>query len=60
MPSVSGQETALADAVQDALASQAPHLRLLRSGNAVLARTDLGRPQRVLLAGHLDTVPVAG
>lgn len=60
VPSVSGKETALADAVQDALASQAPHLRLLRSGNAVLARTDLGRPQRVLLAGHLDTVPVAG
>ncbi len=60
VPSVSGHEAALADAVQDALASQAPHLRLLRSGNAVLARTDLGRPQRVLLAGHLDTVPVAG
>ena|ERR1051326_9028599 len=60
VPSVSGQETALADAVQHALAVQAPHLQLLRSGDAVLARTDLGRPQRVLLAGHLDTVPVAG
>ncbi|HEX2297811.1 MAG TPA: succinyl-diaminopimelate desuccinylase [Pseudonocardiaceae bacterium] len=59
VPSVSGQETALADAVQHALAEQAPHLQLLRSGDAVLARTDLGRPQRVLLAGHLDTVPVA-
>jgi succinyl-diaminopimelate desuccinylase len=57
--SVSGDETELADAVQAALAAQAPHLQVLRSGNAVLARTDLGRPQRVLLAGHLDTVPVA-
>ena len=60
VPSVSGEEAALADAVQAALAAQAPHLQLLRSGNTVLARTDLGRPQRVLLAGHLDTVPVAG
>jgi succinyl-diaminopimelate desuccinylase len=60
IPSVSGEEAALADAVQAALAAQAPHLQLLRSGNTVLARTDLGRPQRVLLAGHLDTVPVAG
>jgi succinyl-diaminopimelate desuccinylase len=59
-PSVSGEETALADAVQAALSAQAPHLRLLRSGNTVLARTDLDRPQRVLLAGHLDTVPIAG
>ncbi|MGH3751798.1 MAG: succinyl-diaminopimelate desuccinylase [Pseudonocardiaceae bacterium] len=60
IPSVSGQEAALADAVQAALAAQAPHLRLLRCGNTVLARTELGRPQRVLLAGHLDTVPIAG
>jgi succinyl-diaminopimelate desuccinylase len=60
VPSVSGEEDALADAVARALAAQAPHLRLLRSGNTVLARTDLDRAQRVLLAGHLDTVPVAG
>ncbi len=59
IPSVSGQEAALADAVQAALAAQAPHLRLQRCGNTVLARTELGRPQRVLLAGHLDTVPIA-
>ena len=25
-----------------------------------MARTELGRPQRVVLAGHIDTVPVAG
>ena len=30
-----------------------------RLGNVVLARTDLGRPTRVLLAGHIDTVPIA-
>src|SRR5918997_1514025 len=59
VPSVSGQEGALADAVQVALATQAPHLELLRSGHAVLARTRLGRARRVLLAGHLDTVPIA-
>ena len=59
VPSVSGQEAALAGAVAQALAAQAPHLELLRVGNTVLARTALGRPQRVLLAGHLDTVPIA-
>ncbi|HET9141668.1 succinyl-diaminopimelate desuccinylase, partial [Actinophytocola sp.] len=37
---------------------QAGHLEVTRSGNAVLARTNLGRPARVVLAGHLDTVPV--
>ncbi|MGH7869830.1 MAG: hypothetical protein ACREP9_19905, partial [Candidatus Dormibacteraceae bacterium] len=40
--SVSGEEDTLADAVQRALAEQAPHLQLLRSGNTVLARTELG------------------
>ncbi len=59
VPSVSGQEAVLADAVAAALAEQAPQLHLLRSGNTVLARTDLGRERRVLLAGHLDTVPNA-
>ncbi|WP_308257729.1 succinyl-diaminopimelate desuccinylase [Pseudonocardia lacus] len=59
VPSVSGEEAALADALERALRAQAPHLELLRSGNAVLARTDLGRERRVLLAGHIDTVPIA-
>jgi succinyl-diaminopimelate desuccinylase len=58
LPSESGAETAIADAVQEALAAQAPHLELVRSGNAVLARTDLGRRSRVVFAGHLDTVPI--
>ncbi|MDQ6937866.1 MAG: succinyl-diaminopimelate desuccinylase [Actinomycetota bacterium] len=56
--SVSGHETELADLVQDALSSL-PRLTLWRRGNVVGARTELGRAQRVVLAGHLDTVPVA-
>lgn len=57
IPSVSGGETAIADAVEAALAS-APHLEVLRDGDAVVARTHLGRPHRVVVAGHLDTVPI--
>jgi succinyl-diaminopimelate desuccinylase len=56
--SVSGDEVRLADLVHEALAEQ-PHLKVERVGNNVVARTDLGRDRRVLLAGHLDTVPVA-
>ncbi|GAA2852989.1 succinyl-diaminopimelate desuccinylase [Pseudonocardia halophobica] len=59
MASVSGEERALADAVEAALRAQAPHFEVLRDGDAVLARTNLGRERRVLLAGHLDTVPIA-
>jgi succinyl-diaminopimelate desuccinylase len=59
VPSVSGSERMLADALEAALREQAPHLEVLRSGEAVLARTHLGRASRVLLAGHIDTVPVA-
>jgi succinyl-diaminopimelate desuccinylase len=60
IPSVSGAEGELAAAVEAALRDQAGHLEVVRSGNAVLARTRLGRPSRVVLAGHLDTVPVNG
>lgn len=59
VPSVSGDEAGLADAVERALREQAPHLEVVRNGDAVLARTHLGRERRVLLAGHLDTVPIA-
>ncbi|SFF36986.1 succinyl-diaminopimelate desuccinylase [Blastococcus tunisiensis] len=58
-PSVSGSEEPLADAVEAALRALAG-LEVERVGNSVLARTNLGRPTRVVLAGHLDTVPVAG
>ncbi|RRD30598.1 succinyl-diaminopimelate desuccinylase [Actinomyces bowdenii] len=56
--SVSGSEGPLADAVQEALAPL-PHLEVLRHGNTVVARTALGRAERVVIAGHLDTVPVS-
>lgn len=56
--SVSGAEAALADAVEAALRAY-PHLEVLRDGDAVVARTHLGRASRVVVAGHLDTVPVA-
>jgi succinyl-diaminopimelate desuccinylase len=58
IPSVSGDEAEIALAVETALRSQAPHLEVARSGNAVLARSSLGRPSRVIMAGHIDTVPV--
>jgi succinyl-diaminopimelate desuccinylase len=58
VPSVSGDERGLADSVEAALRAL-PHLEVVRSGDAVLARTHLGREHRVLLAGHLDTVPIA-
>lgn len=58
VPSVSGDETPLADAVEVALRGLA-HLRVDRDGDTVVARTSLGRAQRVVVAGHLDTVPVA-
>ncbi|MCV2489382.1 succinyl-diaminopimelate desuccinylase [Geodermatophilus sp. YIM 151500] len=58
-PSVSGTEEALADAVEAALRGVGG-LEVDRVGNAVLARTNLDRPTRVVLAGHLDTVPIAG
>jgi len=56
LESVSGSEKQLADAIERALAL--PHLRVLRDGNAVVASTNSGKP-RVLIAGHIDTVPVA-
>jgi succinyl-diaminopimelate desuccinylase len=59
IPSMSGEEKEIADAVELALRAVG-HLEVLRDGDAVVARTSLGRPARVLLAGHLDTVPVAG
>ncbi|HET6818218.1 MAG TPA: succinyl-diaminopimelate desuccinylase [Mycobacteriales bacterium] len=58
VPSPSGGEGRLADEIETAL-QQVPHLKVERDGDAVLARTDLGRAQRVVIAGHLDTVPVA-
>ncbi|WP_068625356.1 succinyl-diaminopimelate desuccinylase [Oerskovia enterophila] len=57
VPSVSGDERALADAVEAALRPLA-HLDVVRDGNAIVARTHLGRSRRVVIAGHIDTVPL--
>ncbi|TFV81684.1 succinyl-diaminopimelate desuccinylase [Microbacterium sp. dk485] len=57
IPSVSGEETPLADAIEAAVRAL-PHLEVLREGDTIIARTDLGRAQRVVIAGHIDTVPI--
>ena len=46
-------------ALADPAANAERHLEVLRDGDTVIARTHHGRDRRVLLAGHLDTVPVA-
>jgi succinyl-diaminopimelate desuccinylase len=58
VPSVSGDEVRLADLVEAALHG-CEGLAVRRDGNVVLARADRGAGQRVVLAGHLDTVPIA-
>lgn len=55
--SVSGNETTIADAIQASLAA-ASHLEIIRDADAIVARTHLGRDKRVVIAGHIDTVPV--
>ncbi|MGH3330752.1 MAG: succinyl-diaminopimelate desuccinylase [Nocardioidaceae bacterium] len=55
--SVSGHEQAIADAVESALVAL-PHLEVFRKGNTIVARTDHGHAERVVIAGHLDTVPL--
>lgn len=59
IPSVSLGETAIADAIQDRLA-RVPGLIVERFDDNVVARTERGLGRRVVLAGHTDTVPVAG
>jgi succinyl-diaminopimelate desuccinylase len=59
VPSPSRGEGALADMVEDALRA-CPWLQLERVGDNVIARSTLGHGQRLVLAGHLDTVPANG
>ncbi|MET0953442.1 MAG: succinyl-diaminopimelate desuccinylase [Aeromicrobium sp.] len=49
-------EAEIADAVEAALRTY-PHLEVVRDGHTIVARTHLGRAERVVIAGHLDTVP---
>ena len=60
VPSVSRQEGVLADGVERRLAERASRLALTRVGNTVIVRTELGRDRRIVLGGHLDTVPANG
>jgi succinyl-diaminopimelate desuccinylase len=56
--SVSGGEGRIADAIEAALRAL-PHLKVTRDGDAVIAATNLARSERVVLAGHVDTVPLS-
>ncbi len=55
--SVSRNEKTIADVIESAL-SPLDHLTLTRRGHTIVARTELGRPERVVIAGHIDTVPL--
>lgn len=55
--SVSGNEKELADAIEQALGGFG-HLEIIRDGDTVVARTNLGRERRAVIAGHIDTVPL--
>lgn len=55
--SVSGNEKQLADLIFAAL-GKLEHLQVHRDEDAIVARTNLGRERRVVLAGHIDTVPL--
>jgi succinyl-diaminopimelate desuccinylase len=60
VPSVSGNEAELADLVEGALRGGAPHLEVIRIGQNVIARTAGGASERVVMGGHVDTVPANG
>jgi len=58
IPSVSHDEQAITDHLAAVLTRRAPWLELTRVGDNLVARTQLGHPTRLVLAGHTDTVPV--
>ena len=59
IPSPSHHEGPIADAIEQALRGLGADLWVRRLGNTVVARTDRGLSERVVLAGHVDTVPIA-
>ena len=54
--SVSKDETSIADSIEEAL-KKCNHLKLTRVNNSLVAQTSFGNKQRVVIAGHIDTVP---
>jgi succinyl-diaminopimelate desuccinylase len=60
VPSESHHEARLADLVEARLLARASRLDVKRVANNVIVRTRLGRERRVVLGGHLDTVPANG
>jgi succinyl-diaminopimelate desuccinylase len=60
VPSESHHETEFAKIVEERLRTRAPSLAMDTVGASVIARTQLGRDRRVVLGGHLDTVPANG
>jgi succinyl-diaminopimelate desuccinylase len=59
IPSLSHHEQAMAELVEDRLRA-CEWLEVERVGDNVVARTTLGHAQRLVMAGHLDTVPPNG
>lgn len=59
IPSVSHHEQQLAERIEHQLLS-ADWLTVDRIGDNLVARTTLGRPLRLILGGHTDTVPPNG
>ena len=59
IPSVSHDEAAITDHLE-ALLTDVPWLTVERVEHNLVARTDLGRDKRIVLAGHTDTVPPNG
>ncbi len=57
IPSVSADEKRIADDIWATLEG-CDHLELFRDGDAIVAKTNLGRAKRVVIAGHIDTVPI--
>ena len=55
--SVSGNEAPIVDWIEQALRGVG-WLELWRHHNSLVARTTFGRPERVVIAGHVDTVPL--
>ena len=56
IPSVSFEEGPLVTVIEKKL-SAVPHLSIDRVGDNLIARTSLNKGQRLILAGHTDTVP---